>query len=261
MEITEQEKAKTLKEFSIQSKADGKPSANTEHWRLYGHPLCPYVERAKLALKHHEAEYQNVHVSLPDRPDWFYSYHRGAVPILEIPDASGTKFIAESTIVVEYVDDELKDKSPAHALFPSDPFERASRKMFLDKFRDLGLYMFRSILTTKEDKRSRDLSKIEELLSILEEELSTSGAKYLFGEEKYGFVDIILFCQVKQILILSKKIDWPIQTFPSVKKWVNRIRAEPRLKGGLNSEADFLAMIQSFKHTGVWGLKYPLAKI
>jgi len=92
----------TLEDMSIEMKHDKRPEINNSHWRLYGHPLCPYVERVKIALEYKGIEYQNVHVSLPHRPAWIFSMHTGAVPILEFPDG---QYIAESMILMEMVDD------------------------------------------------------------------------------------------------------------------------------------------------------------
>ena len=102
MEKIESERSTTLNEFSIETKDDKKPQVNKSHWRLYGHPLCPYVERVKMALDSKGLKYQNVHVSLPHRPSWFYEYHTGAVPVLEFPDGTA---ISESLILMEMIED------------------------------------------------------------------------------------------------------------------------------------------------------------
>lgn len=37
-------------------------------------------------------------------------------------------------------------------LYPEDPIVRAQRKLYLDKYRDLGLYLFRGTLSKNEEK-------------------------------------------------------------------------------------------------------------
>ena len=213
MEIakTEDDVTLTTKELSIENKEDLKPSQNKLHLRLYGHPLCPYVERAKIALDSKGIKYQNVHVSLPDRPKWIYNYHTGAVPILEFQDG---KFLAESLLIMELVDDlyhseyfhpsdlSKLDHIP-HRLYPKDPLKRAEYKMFLENFKDLGLYFFRATLTKKNDKRQKDLDSINLLLDILENALKDSATNFLFDEKAYGFVDVALVVQVERLFFMK----------------------------------------------------------
>ena len=96
------DKFSSLTELSIVSKDDKRPKVNQTYWRLYGHPLCPYVERVKMTLDAKGLKYQNVHVSIPDRPTWFFGFHTGALPVLEFPD--GTT-ISESLILMEMIED------------------------------------------------------------------------------------------------------------------------------------------------------------
>jgi glutathione S-transferase len=188
---------KDLKELSIICSADEKPEVNPSYWRLYGHPLCPYVERAKLVLEHNGMRYQNVHVSLPNRPKWIFEYHTGAVPILEFPDG---KWVAESLIIMEMVDDIASSVTP---LYPSDPILRAQRKLFLEKFKDLGLFLFRGTLSKDEEKKRRDFKAISGLLEIIEAELKKSTTPYLFSEDCYTFVDIALLVHAERLFFFK----------------------------------------------------------
>ena len=64
-----------------------------------------------------------------------------------------------------------------------------------------------------------------------------------------------------RILVLADEVGWGVRDFPNVRRWVSDIKTNPRLKNGINNEDDLKTMIKVFKKTGVWGLKYPLAKI
>ena len=51
--------------------------------RLYGHHLCPFVERVRLVLAAKGVKYQDVQVNLEKRAKWHYLLNNGFVPILE----------------------------------------------------------------------------------------------------------------------------------------------------------------------------------
>mmetsp|Transcript_31420 Transcript_31420/g.30768 ORF Transcript_31420/g.30768 Transcript_31420/m.30768 type:complete len:88 (+) Transcript_31420:51-314(+) len=74
---------------------------NKNHIRLYGHHLCPFVERARMVLAAKNLQYQGVEVNLERRAKWHYLLNGGFVPIMEIP--SGLT-ILESRIIMDYLE-------------------------------------------------------------------------------------------------------------------------------------------------------------
>jgi len=67
------------------SKDEVKPSVNTEQLRIYSHPVCPFVQRAFLALGWKEIPFQKVFVELRQKAKWHMDLNGGLVPILETP--------------------------------------------------------------------------------------------------------------------------------------------------------------------------------
>ncbi|KAL3631504.1 Glutathione S-transferase U1 [Castilleja foliolosa] len=96
------------------------------------------------------------------------------------------KSISESLIIVEYIDDLWKDKSP---LLPSHPYQRAQARFWADfvdkKVNDIG----RRILFTKGEEQEAAKKEFVEALKSLEAEL---GDEPYFGGDKFGFVDVAL---------------------------------------------------------------------
>lgn len=152
-------------------------------------------------------------------------------------------------------------------LYPADPILRAQRKLYLEKFKDLGLYLFRGTLSKNEEKKRRDFKQIEHLLSILEDSLNDSPTEYLFGESHYTFVDIALMVHVERLFFFKNSKMGTIvnfnflEDFPNVQKWVENLKARSELSRGLTDETQFTDMIKDFFKSGKWGLKYPLAKM
>ena len=106
------------------------PAPNLKHLRLFGHLLCPFVERVRLVLSAQGLPYQDVEINLEKRTRWHYSLNGGFVPILETPSQGGKMgnrkaFILESRIIMDYLDKEFSGISKCGPLYDDDPLQRA----------------------------------------------------------------------------------------------------------------------------------------
>ena len=91
---------------------------------LISHPLCPYVQRAVIALIEKSVPYQRVNVDLANKPDWFKAMSPlGKTPVLKV----GERAIFESAVILEY----LEETQP-HPLHPADPLVRAEHRGFIE---------------------------------------------------------------------------------------------------------------------------------
>ncbi|KAJ4726588.1 putative Glutathione s-transferase [Melia azedarach] len=94
------------------------------------------------------------------------------------------KPVCESAIIVQYIDEVWKDKAP---LLPSDPYERAQARFWVD-FIDKKIYeASRKVWTTKGEEQEAGKKEFIETLKTLEGQL---GDKPYFVGEKFGFVDL-----------------------------------------------------------------------
>lgn len=65
----------------VRSASDPKPK--TTQLTLFGHNLCPFVERVRLCLAEKSVAYDSVELDLSQRPDWYYEMNpSGKVPTL-----------------------------------------------------------------------------------------------------------------------------------------------------------------------------------
>ncbi|WP_417685400.1 glutathione S-transferase family protein [Roseibium sp.] len=98
---------------------------NTEHaMKLVSHRLCPYVQRAAIALQEKGVPFERIDIDLADKPDWFLTISPlGKVPVLK--DGNDTFF--ESVPILEYLEDTLH-----HPLHPADPRMRARHRAYLE---------------------------------------------------------------------------------------------------------------------------------
>lgn len=92
--------------------------------RLISHTLCPYVQRAAIALAEKGVPFERVDIDLANKPAWFLDISPlGKVPVLLVDDTP----IFESAVILEYLEDTL-----APALHPGDPLERARHRSWIE---------------------------------------------------------------------------------------------------------------------------------
>src|ERR1043166_2786147 len=87
---------------------------------LVSHHLCPYVQRAAIALHEKSVAFERVYIDLAAKPDWFLAESPlGKTPLLKVDGA----VVFESAVICEYLEDTV-----APALHPADPLERARHR-------------------------------------------------------------------------------------------------------------------------------------
>jgi glutathione S-transferase len=91
---------------------------------LISHALCPFVQRAAIALEEKGVAFERIDVDLADKPGWFLAISPlGKVPLLKVGDA----VIFESAVILEY----LEETQP-NPLHPADPLERAEHRAWME---------------------------------------------------------------------------------------------------------------------------------
>ena len=91
---------------------------------LISHALCPYVQRAVIALAEKGVAFERIDVDLAAKPDWFRAISPlGKVPVLRVGDAA----IFESAVILEY----LEETQP-RPLHPADALGRAEHRSWIE---------------------------------------------------------------------------------------------------------------------------------
>src|SRR5579863_7050492 len=94
------------------------------HLRLISHKLCPYVQRAVIALTEKGVAFERVDIDLANKPDWFLGVSPlGKTPVLLVGDIP----IFESAVILEYL-----EETQAKPLHPADPLRRAEHRGWIE---------------------------------------------------------------------------------------------------------------------------------
>lgn len=94
-------------------------------YTLISHHLCPFVQRAAIALLENDVAHERKNIDLGNKPDWFLRLSPlGKVPLLVVDDET---VLFESSVIAEYVND-----MNGTGLLSSDPLKRASQRAWIE---------------------------------------------------------------------------------------------------------------------------------
>ena len=81
-----------------------KPAVNPDQLRIYGHMLCPFVQRSYFAFGAKKNPFQkvNVHLVVVEKAQWHLDFNGGLIPVLESPDGT---LINESGFIAEFANE------------------------------------------------------------------------------------------------------------------------------------------------------------
>lgn len=113
-----------LQTLNIAEADTPKPATNTKFPRLYGHLLCPYVEKVRMALAARNVQYQKCEVDLGKKTAWHLAINGGLVPVWETPEGT---IITESKVLMEYAEEAYPTQG--YSLLPDDAVKRAFMRL------------------------------------------------------------------------------------------------------------------------------------
>src|ERR1700693_2176709 len=92
--------------------------------KLISHKLCPYVQRAVIALTEKGVGFERIDIDLAHKPDWFLAISPlGKTPVLLVGEVP----IFESAVILEYL-----EETPPKPLHPADPLVRAEHRGWIE---------------------------------------------------------------------------------------------------------------------------------
>jgi glutathione S-transferase len=147
---------------------------------LISHVLCPYVQRAVIALTEKHVPFERIAVDLANKPDWFTAISPlGKTPVLKVGDSA----IFESAVILEY----LEETQP-HPLHPADPLRRAEHRGWIE-FGSAVLNDIAGFYSAADESAFRQKTKaLTEKFARLE---ARPGRGPYFDGERFSLVDVV----------------------------------------------------------------------
>ncbi|QCD96032.1 glutathione S-transferase 3-like [Vigna unguiculata] len=140
--------------------------------------------RAWIALEEKGVKYERKEENLSNKSPLLLQMNpiHKKIPVL----IHNGKPVTESAIIVQYID-EVWNHNPS--LMPSDPYERAQARFWVD-YIDAKVYPTWNKMWLSKGEEHEAGKK--ELISIFKQLEETLGDKPFYGNDKFGFVDIAL---------------------------------------------------------------------
>jgi glutathione S-transferase len=202
-------------------------------FRLISHKLCPYVQRAVIALTEKGVPFRRIDIDLADKPDWFKAVSPlGKTPVL----LAGDTAIFESAVILEYLED---TRSPA--LHPADALARAEHRAWIEFgsaiLNDIaGLYSARD-----EAAFNAKVTALRDKFARVETRLETPW----FGGECFGLVDAVFGPVFRYFDAFDRIDDFGILTdLPRTAAWRAALAARPSIAGAVSP--DYPALLRDF---------------
>ena len=202
--------------------------------KLISHKLCPYVQRAVIALTEKGVLFERIDIDLAGKPDWFLKISPlGKTPVLLVDDTA----IFESAVILEY----LEETQP-NPLHPSDPLKRAERRGWIE-FGSAVLNDIAGFYGAK-DKATFDarIAALAEKFSRLEARVA---AAPWFDGEKFSLVDAVFGPVFRYFDVFDGIGDFGIlANKPKVAAWREALAARPSVAGAVS--VDYPALLRDF---------------
>ncbi|WP_448955683.1 glutathione S-transferase family protein [Labrys neptuniae] len=199
---------------------------------LVSHHLCPYVQRAAIALTEKEAPFERRHIDLSAKPDWFLALSPlGKVPLLMVAQAGGPPAVLfESSVICEYVEETVAGPR----LHPADALERARHRGWME-FGSTILADLWGLETASEQPRFEEARlKLAGKFARVEEVLGTGP---YFAGETFSLVDAVFAPIFRYFDLFDTLADTAIFTgLPRVQAWRQALSARPSVRAAVTSD-------------------------
>lgn len=180
------EDSQSQKVLYIRDGHTSKPRINQKFLRLYGHHLCPFVQRAMLVLTAKQIPYQFVAIDLTHKNKWHLDINNGFVPILEQPDGT---IVHDSLDVCDWLQDHTKDGVD---LYPGDAEHKQKLKDLVKEICD-KITSFIAIACIKDIRDNYSGDKFAETVEWFDSYLPDSETNiYINGQEHETMADLMV---------------------------------------------------------------------
>jgi glutathione S-transferase len=201
---------------------------------LVSFDLCPYVQRAAIALAEKGVQFNRRDVDLANKPGWLKAISPlGKVPLLQ---AEG-EVLFESAVIVEYL-----EETQAPALHPAPPITRAKHRAWME----FGSSILTDIWTieTTPDRATFEAKQalLREKFGRLEAEL---GDGSYFAGGRFSLVDAVFAPVFRYFDVFDRFIDLGAFTgLAKVQAWRRALGARPSVQGAV--VGDYEVRLEAF---------------
>ncbi len=207
---------------------------------LISHKLCPYVQRAVIALNEKGVPFERVDIDLANKPDWFLKLSPlGKVPVLVVRSDDGEVALFESNVICEYIEDTQGGRKTASAgcrcsgrsTGPGwNSARRSSSELWgLETTGDAAVFEAKRVAVAAK------FARVEEAL----------GSGPFFAGEKFSLVDAVFAPIFRYFDVFDELIDLSIfAETPKVRAWRTELAKRDSVRNAVG--ADYPQLLHAF---------------
>jgi glutathione S-transferase len=202
--------------------------------KLISHKLCPYVQRAVIALTEKGVPFERIDIDLASKPDWFLEISPlGKTPVLVVCDHA----IFESAVILEYL-----EETQANPLHPAGALRRAEHRSWIEfgsaVLNDIaGLYS-----AADETAFKARVAQLEARFARLE---ARAAAAPWFDGENFSLVDAVFGPVFRYFDVLDAIGDFGIlMGKPKLARWRVALAARLSVKSAVSP--DYPVLLRDF---------------
>jgi glutathione S-transferase len=202
--------------------------------KLISHKLCPYVQRAVIALTEKGVAFERIDIDLAHKPDWFLAISPlGKTPVLLVGEVP----IFESAVILEYLEE--TQPKPLH---PADSLARAEHRGWIE-FGSAVLGDIAGFYAAKDEATFKAKSaQLEQKLARLEARIK---AAPWFDGESFSLVDAVFGPVFRYFDVFDATADFGILSGkPKLARWRNSLAARPSVLTAVST--DYPALLRDF---------------
>ncbi len=205
---------------------------------LVSYHLCPYVQRAAIALAEKGVAFERVYVDLADKPAWFRDISPlGKVPLLKTEQDDEDVVLFESAVILEYLEE--TQNNPLH---PAEPLERARHRSWIEFGSAILNGIARFYNAKSEDELGAQSAALTRQFARIEAEL---GEGPWFAGERFSLVDAVYGPIFRYFDVFDAIADFGILADkPKVTAWRHALSKRPSIMGAV--APDYPARLYDF---------------
>ncbi|OKO68254.1 glutathione S-transferase family protein [Bradyrhizobium sp. NAS96.2] len=208
--------------------------------KLISHKLCPYVQRAVIALHEKGVPFERIDIDLANKPDWFLKISPlGKVPVLVVTGDDGKEVaLFESNVICEYIE----ETQVGAKLHPQDALVRAEHRAWMEFgsaiLGDLWGLETATDAAAFEGKRQAVAAKFARVEAAL-------GAGPFFAGERFSLVDAVFAPIFRYFDLFDQLTDLAVFTHtPKLRAWRSALAQRPSVRSAVSP--DYPALLHAF---------------
>ncbi|OCC00862.1 glutathione S-transferase [Labrys sp. WJW] len=199
---------------------------------LVSHHLCPYVQRAAIALMEKGAPFERRFIDLAAKPDWFTALSPlGKVPLLLVERMEQPQAVLfESNVICEFVEEAVKGPN----LHPADPLERARHRGWMEFGSAILADLWGLETATDAAGYERARARVADKFARVEEVL---GNGPYFAGEAFGLVDAVHAPIFRYFDLFDALADTAVFAgLPRVRAWRQALSVRPSVRAAVTPD-------------------------